>query len=414
MSTVARTGAAIVRPKRIAPAVGKLLAAAIILTPLVMMLFPELNHCSGNNAAANRPKAVVDHRSWDLGVIESGHELGHSFFIRNVGRAPLKLAQGPKLCACTITGLPDKPIPPGGQAEVKMQFTESAKADALKQGHFSRGIRVLTNDPENPDILLELTATVNRRVVVAPSSLMLLIDSSQPSSPRQRSADALVYSERWERFELSAVETSRKDLSWRVEPMKKGELAGFQALGGRRVFVTLPPDVAEGRFAEWIDFAAIPVAAQNTAAKNAAASPGPCAEPACRFRLEIQGRVAGRLEFFGPKVFDDNALRLGTLRQGEPGRATVLMKINDPRRRLVVERIETEPAFLKARLVPYASGSKDIGLYRIEVEVPADAPSCEFLGEHRGWIRLWTDHPRLPTIELRIDFAVASAFLTEN
>jgi hypothetical protein len=359
--------------------------------------------------AASGPKAAVDHRSFDLGVIESGEQLGHTFVIRNVGRAPLQLARGPKLCACTITDLPDAPIPPGGQAEVKMQFTESAKRDTLKQGHFSKGIRVLTNDPENPDILLELTATVNRRVVVVPSPLTLVIDSSKPSSPPQRSADALVYSERWPQFDLSAVKFSRKGMSWRVEPAKKAELKELKALGGYRVFVMLPPDMPEGRLAEWIDFAAKPTGGNSSRHTPCAVSDGGLSDGAFHFRLEIQGRVAGRLEFFGPKVVERNVLRLGALRQGEPVRATVLMKINDPRRRLTVERIETDPAFLKARLVPYASGSKQIGLYRLDVEVPADAPMGAFLGTDAGVIRIRTDHPRLPTIELRVDFAVEDA-----
>jgi len=85
----------------------------------------------------------------------------------------------------------------------------------------------------------------------------------------------------------------------------------------------------------------------------------------------------------------------------------LLMKVNDPERRLVAERVEAEPKFLHARLVPYAGGSKPIGLYRIEVEIPTDAPSCAFTGAHCGVIRLRTDHPRLPVIELKVDFVLA-------
>lgn len=36
---------------------GRLLAAAIIVTPLVAMLFPELNHRSGNTPSKNRQAA---------------------------------------------------------------------------------------------------------------------------------------------------------------------------------------------------------------------------------------------------------------------------------------------------------------------------------------------------------------------
>ena len=84
------------------------------------------------------------------------------------------------------------------------------------------------------------------------------------------------------------------------------------------------------------------------------------------------------------------------------------MKVSDQRRRLTAERIETEPAFLHARLTPYAAGSRDVGLYRLEVEIPGDAPSCAYTGEHRGVVRLRTDHPRLRTIELQVDFVLAA------
>jgi hypothetical protein len=38
--------------------------------------------------------------------------------------------------------------------------------------------------------------------------------------------------------------------------------------------------------------------------------------------------------------------------------------------------------------------------------VPADAPSCAFTGAHLGVVRLHTDHPRLPVVELWVDFCV--------
>jgi hypothetical protein len=54
MPTAKRCHAARFQPEAYATALGKLLAAAIIVTPLVAMSFPELNHRSGNNAASRR------------------------------------------------------------------------------------------------------------------------------------------------------------------------------------------------------------------------------------------------------------------------------------------------------------------------------------------------------------------------
>ena len=117
---------------------------------------------------AARPRAVVDQTPWDLGVIESGEQFTHAFTIRNEGDGPLTLAQGPKLCACTVTNLPGRPVPPGGKAEVRVSFAESVKCEAMKHGRFSRGVRVLTNDPDHPDMLLEVSFTVDRRLVALP------------------------------------------------------------------------------------------------------------------------------------------------------------------------------------------------------------------------------------------------------
>ncbi len=96
---------------------------------------------------------MVDHLTHNVGVIESAAEMEHTFVIRNEGQAPLRLTRGPSSCACTLTELPDEPVPPGGRAKVKMGITESAKNDRLKPGPFSRDIHVLTNDPDHPDIV---------------------------------------------------------------------------------------------------------------------------------------------------------------------------------------------------------------------------------------------------------------------
>jgi hypothetical protein len=42
-----------------AAVLAKLLVAALILTPLVAMLFPELKHRSGNRASASAPAAAA-------------------------------------------------------------------------------------------------------------------------------------------------------------------------------------------------------------------------------------------------------------------------------------------------------------------------------------------------------------------
>ena len=54
MPTAKRCDAATRRPEAYATLLGKLLAAAIIVTPLLAMSFPELNQRSGNSATSRR------------------------------------------------------------------------------------------------------------------------------------------------------------------------------------------------------------------------------------------------------------------------------------------------------------------------------------------------------------------------
>ena len=66
MQTAKPWGAAENRPERYAAALGKLLAVGIILVPLVMLLFPELNHRSGNTSRGRQDGS--DRASADSGT----------------------------------------------------------------------------------------------------------------------------------------------------------------------------------------------------------------------------------------------------------------------------------------------------------------------------------------------------------
>jgi hypothetical protein len=332
---------------------------------------------------------VVEQPVKDLGIIETPEQFAQTFLIRNQGDTPLRLAPGPSTCKCTVTELPGRPIPPGGHAAVRVAFSPATLHDTLKSGPFSRSVIVLSNDPAHSQIVLTLSATVRCRLAAAPSPITLTIDAADLPAAEKRSAETVIYSQTWRRFELSAQKTSRPGMTWRVRPAMAEELEPLQARGGYHVRVTLPADLADGRFAESVEFLATPPAAAG--------------EPRS-LAVQIQGSVDGRVTFFGRKIDSHGTLRLGALQEGEGACETVLMKVRDPRPALVVRRIETQPAFLHVRVNPYQGRGLAIGLYRLEVEIPREAPPCNFMGDRAAVIRLWTDHPRLAEIEWKVDF----------
>ncbi len=248
------------------------------------------------NIFRSGPKAVVDRQDWDLGIIESPGEFAHAFVIRNEGDSPLKLSRGPSTCSCTVGNLPDEPIPPGDRADIEVGFSDAAKKDELKSGAFSESIAIRTNDPDRENIILKLSATVRRALEIKPSPITLTIKTTDAEAVEKRSGEAYIYSKTWDRFDLGVVKGSRKWMSWRIEPATAEQLKRLEARSGYCVEVILPPDMEYGEFKERLELAATPADAR---------------ERPHILRLEIQGKIEGRLTIFGAKVDSDQVLRLG-------------------------------------------------------------------------------------------------------
>jgi hypothetical protein len=332
----------------------------------------------------------------DVGVIDKPEEFKHEFVIRNDGEAPLELARGPSSCSCTLTGLPDAPISPGGQAAIRVAINDGHKNDELKPGPLDRRIIVLTNDPAHPKIELGVTATVRRRIAAEPSRLAFFIHAADADAEKPRSAVTTIYSQTWERFELLAGKCSIDGARCIVEPAPQETLQSLGAKCGFRVKATLPPAMPDGRIVGDFEFDVRPDGAERQS-----------------FHLDVQGAVDGHLSFFGRTVATlpdgSTALFLRSLTAGEATHESIVLKINTEPKTLAIERIDTEPTFLHARIAAVGDGSGHRGVYRLEIEIPRDSPYCSFLDkEHAGVIRIVTDHPRFPTIELKVLFAVVA------
>ena len=141
-----------------------------------------------------------------------------------------------------------------------MAFGAATEHDTLKTGPLARSVSVLSNDPAHNQIVLTIAATVRCRLAAAPSPITLTIDSADLPAAEKRSAETLIYSQTWRRFELAAATVAaRHDVG--IRPATAKELDPFQAHSGYHVGVTLPADLADGRFAESVEFVATPPAA---------------------------------------------------------------------------------------------------------------------------------------------------------
>jgi hypothetical protein len=198
----------------------------------------------------------------------------------------------------------------------------------------------------------------------------------------------------WDQFVVEQVESSLPGLTWELEPAESQSLVPLKGKAGYRLRVTLPADLPQGLFSHWLR-----VRVNRPRGKSH--------EPP-RYEATLSGQVLRRLCVYGEGIDGTGVVYLGPVAAGQGARRRLLMKVRDPDRELNVERIETTPAFLQARLSrrPKVADSSDPGLYDLEIEVPANAPDCLFMGFPSGKVQILTRHPRIPALTLPVKFAV--------
>lgn len=128
-------------------------------------------------APAERKATIVfDESVFDFGEVSGEPKIEHVFTFRNDGNDVLKISKVKTTCGCTAALLSSKELPPGGTGEIKTTFTVGAR-----QGKQVKRIHVQSNDPDNPQLRLEIKGTIIPAVAVAPRSLHFYDAKNSPS-----------------------------------------------------------------------------------------------------------------------------------------------------------------------------------------------------------------------------------------
>lgn len=339
---------------------------------------------AAEESAGVYPKAVVDKAEHQFGFLDPADRCEHVFMIRNEGAAPLELTRGTTSCKCTMSDIPEMPIPPGGEVGVRV-----ASKIVQKEGAFSHSAIVFTNDPQNSTIRLRIEGEVRKYIGANPSRIVVADIKRNETC----AAEVTVYSQVWKDFEIRDIQASLAGLNWELlGPADPAALRKLGARSGQRLRVTVPAETAVRDFWERLELTAAPAAG---------------AEPR-RLVVDISGSVLARVELTGAKLDALNrVVRLGALRKGEGAVERLALVVRDDHRDVKIHQIETHPSFLQVQMTPHERSGGAARLYLIELEIPADAPACNYLTEKAN-VRIITDHPVAPTIEFGVAFAVAS------
>jgi hypothetical protein len=123
--------------------------ALIIAMVLVVVI-------SGCTAAGENPNIRVTPSSYDFGDMPK-ETVSHTFLVENTGSSQLIITQVSTSCGCTTAEVDSETIEPGQSTEMLVTFDPNLMDS---EGNVFRIVYIKSNDPEQPEIEVEIRANV--------------------------------------------------------------------------------------------------------------------------------------------------------------------------------------------------------------------------------------------------------------
>ena len=132
-------------------------SAFIILAAVlaVIALFGVYGYANINKGA---PKIEITPNSYDFGDIPY-EKVEHNFLIKNTGTKLLEIKGVSTSCGCTKASVDSEQIMPGETTNLMVTFDPNIMGDN-EVGKILRVIYVKSNDPEQPEVEIKITANV--------------------------------------------------------------------------------------------------------------------------------------------------------------------------------------------------------------------------------------------------------------
>lgn len=334
-----------------------ILAFAALLALISPIVHAATQESGGEEAAA--PRAVIDETVYDAGRVDTGTEIVHDFIIRNEGTAPLHITDVRPACGCTVAEY-DETIPAGGSGKIHALLDTSAES-----GGISKGITVLTDDPQLPRLVLTIKAAVNPAVFVRPGYARFI----QPRLSEPGVVHQVVFSEEFEGLEVLAVESPYPFLEVSARPATEEEM---QEEGvGKQWVVTLTMDYERAPIGALADFVELKI---NHPRQRAARI------PVSGFVRPMVVATPSEAAFEEVAVADDGSTF-----------GTIVIK-NYAQRDIRIEPQEVTVPGVQLEIEEVTPGRE----FHLRVTLTESMP----MGAFRGTIRLKTDHPKKPSVEI--------------
>jgi hypothetical protein len=186
-------------------------------------------------------KAEVDEKIYSFGEMLVGEKQSYDFIVRNVGKAPLKLAKGKSTCKCTIPSIKDEAIPPGGEVKIHLEW-EPKHMDF----NFRQMATVWTNDPDNPSLELGVEGRVTPEGFTNPEGSINLGEVKQNEA---RTVTGTIIARKRADLAIESIEGTGGIIVEHA-PMEESALKEYGAASGFTVTMTVPASTVIGPIRE--------------------------------------------------------------------------------------------------------------------------------------------------------------------
>jgi hypothetical protein len=336
-----------------------------------------------------RPQVAIDKEKHNFGTMDSNSTGKHTFVLKNVGQRTLTLTKGETSCKCAMSKIEREDVPPGGSAEVKLEWTGKTA-----MGQYRETATVKTNDPDRPVVTLTVVGKITRALRASPHEVVFTRVSAGDSA----TADTRIYGYLAKPLKILGHEfkdpETAKYFSVAFEPLSAGELEQEEeAQSGYLARVTVKPGLPLGSFKQTI--------LAQTNYPNAT-----------KLEIPVLGAVDSDIAVVGPNWNSDrDLLTLGTLSNQKATKRKLWLVVRGPHRKQVkFKPIKVEPDLLKVQLGEATEiNAGTVVQTPLTIEIPKGTRPVNCLGPKRanlGRVILATQHPRAPELRILIQFAV--------
>lgn len=118
-------------------------------------------------ATTHAPKLVCDAPEFDFGTQDNSQVVEHTYVLRNAGDLTLEISNVRASCGCTVASISERSVPPGAETRVTARLSLSGRTGAQH-----KTLTVESNDPQQPQYMLQLKGTAATAVDVQPTHMI--------------------------------------------------------------------------------------------------------------------------------------------------------------------------------------------------------------------------------------------------